>query len=166
MRNDFVALESKSTKGGVHCVVADRPICRSNRREDKRAFIGERSQFPQQFNYLFRERNEVLLSHFHALCRYPPKGSVEVELVPSRQAQFARAHKGHGEDLERVLRRDVSAVTIDRAKQFADTLRVCDCGVVAGRNRASAPRRSAAGSRSARPLAIAYRNTAPHSDRR
>lgn len=51
----------------------------------------------------------------------------------------------------------LSLIIVNGTQQFADLLWICNRGMVLDADRASAPRRSAVGSRSRRPVATAYR---------
>jgi hypothetical protein len=90
---------------------------------------------------LARQGDDVLSLHLHAFSGDPPLSTHQVDLAPLGLAQLARTDEREGRQPEGTLGHEGTPVAFDRAQQ--------------------GPRRSAAGSRAARPVAMAYRNTRP-----
>lgn len=91
---------AQSAKGRVNGIVAHRPRAAANRWEYVLAAPGEELQFPQERYRLLGKRDNVLLTHFHLVCRYPPLRfvGIQVKLGPIRMTQLAGPPKKLGSE--------------------------------------------------------------------
>src|SRR5947209_11894975 len=123
-------------------------------------------QLAQNRNSLPRQRHDMLLPHLHPRSWDAPFSSVQIELAPLSREQFPRADKDQRREFQREPRhRPVSLVPVNRAKQLPDRAGSTIAAKFLAFTVANAPLRSVVMSRSARPVATAYRQTRLASDR-
>ena len=101
-------------------------------------------------------------AHFHFRCRNAPLGMLKIKLSPFGLAKLARSDKDQWCKLQGCFGQPQSVVIFDGSEQGADISWLNDGGPVDAFGVVNAPRKSSDGSRSALPVAMAYRNTMPH----
>jgi len=89
----FVFLKTHPPKCRKNAVVAHRPFGCPRTGKYIAASAGQGMQFPQDFNGLARQGNQMRLTGFHFLGRDIPFRHVKVDFHPFRLAKLARAHE-------------------------------------------------------------------------
>ena len=93
MAGHFVLFKTHSPQGRKNAVVAHRPFRCPRAWEYIPAGAGQGIQFPQDFNGLACQRNQMRLPGLHFLGRNIPFRRIKIDFRPFRLAKLARTHE-------------------------------------------------------------------------
>ena len=106
---------TQAPKRGIDGVVAHRPAT-SERAENEFIAAGNGLQLAQQLEGLLAgERNDVKLTHLHALAGDPPLGRLQIQLGPAGEPQLPRPNEEQRRELQGVAGDGIPRVTLDLA---------------------------------------------------
>lgn len=109
--------------------------------EWKEIFIvtSKRMKPAQELKRLPGQRNQVLNARLHALRRNPPLRALEIELLPARLAELARAYKEEEGEFQGDADHLAPSVVINRIEQFSKAPRIADPWAMARYRRLKEP---------------------------
>src|ERR1700722_1599483 len=86
----------------------------------------ERLEVLKNSHGLTRQRNDMLFTHFHSLCRNSPLRVLQIEFSPLRLPQLARPRKHQGRETQRTASHECTLVVVDGAHQCTHRLGLSD----------------------------------------